>query len=85
MLIIGGIYAKFFTATEAAGMGAGFALIISLAQGRMTKADFKHIFLESAFTSVMLYSVLFGAMLFAKLIVFPAWEKACWRWSSKPS
>lgn len=70
LMIIGGIYAKIFTATEAAGMGAGFALIISLAQGRMTKADFKHIFLESAFTSVMLYCVLFGAMLFAKLIVF---------------
>lgn len=70
VLIIGGIYAKLFTATEAAGMGAGFALIIALLQRRMSKADFKHIFLESAFTSVMLYSVLFGAMLFAKLVAF---------------
>lgn len=70
MLIIGGIYAKIFTATEAAGMGAGFALIIALVQGRMSKSDFKKIFLDSAFTSVMLYSVLFGAMLFAKLIAF---------------
>ncbi len=70
VLIIGGIYAKVFTATEAAGMGAGFALLISLVQRRITWADFKHIFLESAFTSVMLYSVLFGAMMFAKLIAF---------------
>ncbi|WP_432695329.1 TRAP transporter large permease [Marinobacterium sp. YM272] len=70
LLIIGGIYAGIFTATEAAGMGAGFALIISLFQRRMSRSDFKHIFLESAFTSVMLYSVLFGAMLFAKLISF---------------
>lgn len=70
VLIIGGIYAKIFTATEAAGMGAGFALMIALLQRRMTKSDFKHIFLESAFTSVMLYCVLFGAMLFAKLIAF---------------
>lgn len=69
-LIIGGIYAKIFTATEAAGMGAGFALLISLMQKRLGWANFKHIFLDSAFTSVMLYSVLFGAMLFAKLIAF---------------
>ncbi|TPE48579.1 TRAP transporter large permease [Maribrevibacterium harenarium] len=69
-LIIGGIYSKLFTATEAAGMGAGFALIIAIVQGRMTFQSFKHIFLESSFTSVMLYSVLFGSMLFAKLISF---------------
>ena len=70
MLIFGGIYAKFFTATEAAGMGAGFAMIISLLQQRLTWKSFKHIFLDAAFTSVMLYSVLFGAMLFAKLVSF---------------
>lgn len=70
ILIFGGIYAKFFTATEAAGMGAGFALIIAIAQKRMTWASFKHIFLDASFTSVMLYSVLFGAMLFAKLVSF---------------
>ena len=69
-LIFGGIYAKFFTPTEAAGMGAGFALIISLVQRRMTWSAFRHIFLDSAFTSVMLYTVLFGAMLFAKLVSF---------------
>ncbi|RII83025.1 TRAP transporter large permease [Neopusillimonas maritima] len=70
MLIIGGIYVKIFTATEAAGMGAGFALIIAIWQKRISKASFRAIFLESAFVSVMLYTVLFGAMLFAKLISF---------------
>ena len=70
ILIFGGIYAKIFTATEAAGMGAGFALIIAVWQKRMTWAKFKHIFLDASFTSVMLYSVLFGAMLFAKFVSF---------------
>lgn len=70
LLIIGGIYAKIFTATEAAGMGAGFALLIALFQKRISKDGFREIFLESAFISVMLYCVLFGAMLFAKLISF---------------
>lgn len=70
ILIFGGIYAKIFTATEAAGMGAGFALIIAVWQKRMTWSKFKHIFLDASFTSVMLYSVLFGAMLFAKFVSF---------------
>ena len=70
VLIFGGIYAKIFTATEAAGMGAGFALIIAVWQKRMTWSKFKHIFLDASFTSVMLYSVLFGAMLFAKFVSF---------------
>jgi tripartite ATP-independent transporter DctM subunit len=70
VLIIGGLYGKLFTATEAAGMGAGLALILSLLQRRMSWQDFRHIFVETATTSVMLYSVLFGALLFAKLISF---------------
>ncbi|NRP15333.1 MULTISPECIES: TRAP transporter large permease [unclassified Marinobacterium] len=70
ILIFGGIYAKLFTATEAAGMGAGFALIIAVWQKRMTWAKLKNIFLDASFTSVMLYSVLFGAMLFAKFVSF---------------
>ncbi|NRP52975.1 MULTISPECIES: TRAP transporter large permease [unclassified Marinobacterium] len=70
ILIFGGIYAKVFTATEAAGMGAGFALIIAVWQKRMTWAKLKNIFLDASFTSVMLYSVLFGAMLFAKFVSF---------------
>lgn len=70
VLIIGGLYGKLFTATEAAGMGAGLALILALVQRRMSWQDFRHIFIETATTSVMLYSVLFGALLFAKLISF---------------
>jgi len=70
VLIIGGLYGKLFTATEAAGMGAGLALILALVQRRMSWQDFRHIFIETATTSVMLYAVLFGALLFAKLISF---------------
>ena len=70
VLIIGGLYGKLFTATEAAGMGAGLALILAALQRRMSWQDFRHVFIETATTSVMLYTVLFGAMLFAKLISF---------------
>jgi tripartite ATP-independent transporter DctM subunit len=80
LLIIGGIYAKVFTATEAAGMGAGFALIIALVQRRIGWKEFRQIFLESAFVSVMLYCVLFGAMLFAKLISFSGLGEGLLQW-----
>jgi tripartite ATP-independent transporter DctM subunit len=70
LVVIGGLYLGVFTATEAGGIGAGTALIIALAQRRITLRSFREIFVETANTSVMLYVVLFGAMLFAKLISF---------------
>ena len=70
LIIIGGLYLGVFTATEAGGIGAGTALIIAIAQRRISLPNFREIFLETANTSVMLYVVLFGAMLFAKLISF---------------
>ena len=70
LIVIGGLYLAVFTATEAGGIGAGAALIIAAAQRRMTWARFQGIFVETAYTTVMLYTVLFGAMLFGKLITF---------------
>jgi len=70
LIVIGGLYLGVFTATEAGGIGAGMALIIALVQRRITLRSFREIFVETANTSVMLYVVLFGAMLFAKLISF---------------
>ncbi len=70
MLIIGGLYVGWFTATEAGGIGAGVALLVALLQGRMSWRRFYDTMLETAQTSVMLYVVLFGAMLFSQLISF---------------
>lgn len=70
LVIIGGLYLGLFTATEAGGIGAGAALIIATLQRRMSRQTFFTTFVETVNTSVMLYVVLFGAMLFAKLISF---------------
>lgn len=69
-LIIGGLYMGWFTATEAGGMGAGTALIIALLQKRLSWQTFHETLLATAKTSVMLYVVLFGAMMFSQLISF---------------
>ena len=70
LLIIGGLYLGWFTATEAGGMGAGLALLIALVQGRLGWSRFVEVMRETAMTSVMLYVVLFGAMMFSQLISF---------------
>jgi tripartite ATP-independent transporter DctM subunit len=70
LLIIGGLYKGWFTATEAGGIGAGMALLIALAQRRLGWVRFAEVMKETAHTSVMLYVVLFGAMLFSQFISF---------------
>jgi tripartite ATP-independent transporter DctM subunit len=70
LLIIGGLYLGWFTATEAGGIGAGMALLIALMQRRLGWERFIEVMKETAHTSVMLYVVLFGAMLFSQLISF---------------
>jgi tripartite ATP-independent transporter DctM subunit len=70
LLIIGGLYMGWFTATEAGGIGAGMALLIALAQRRMGWSRFMEVMKETAMTSVMLYVALFGAMMFAQFISF---------------
>lgn len=70
LLIFGGLYFGWFTPTEAGGIGAGGALIVATAQRRLNWRRFYETLLATAQTSVMLYTVLFGAMLFSQLISF---------------
>jgi tripartite ATP-independent transporter DctM subunit len=67
-LIIGGLYADVFTATEAAGIGAGMAVLVGFVHGRLTLAMLRKVILETAYTSISLYVVLFGAMMLSKLL-----------------
>lgn len=67
-LIIGGLYADLFTATEAAGIGAGMAVLVGFVHGRLTLQLLRKVILETAYTSISLYVVLFGAMMLSKLL-----------------
>jgi tripartite ATP-independent transporter DctM subunit len=62
--VIGGIYGGVFTATEAAGMGAGGAFIIGLMRGRLSRADILRSLLEATRTTAAIFTVLIGAILF---------------------
>jgi C4-dicarboxylate transporter DctM subunit len=64
LFVIGGIYGGLFTATEAAGMGAGGAFLIGIARGRLSREDIRRSLLEATRTTAAVFTVLIGAILF---------------------
>jgi len=64
VFIIGGLYGGLFTATEAAGMGAAGALIISVLRRRLSYADFWRCLIESLRTTAAVFTILIGALIF---------------------
>jgi tripartite ATP-independent transporter DctM subunit len=68
LLVMGGIYLGIFTATEAAGIGAAGALVISLARGTLTVSSLLAILASTARTTAMLMAVLVGALIFGNFI-----------------
>ncbi len=62
--VIGGIYGGMFTATEAAGMGAGGAFLIGILRRRLSGKDILRSLLESTRTTAAVFTILIGAMLF---------------------
>ena len=67
-LVIGGIYAGLFTATEGAGIGAGGAFVFALARRALPWKVFAEVLTESVRTTSMLFMILIGALIFANFI-----------------
>ena len=68
LVVIGGIYAGVFTATEGAGIGAGGALLFALARRALGWKVFVEVLIESVRTTSMLFMILIGALIFANFI-----------------
>ena len=62
--VIGGIYGGLFTATEAAGAGAGGAFIIGVLRGRLSRKEILQALLETTRTTAAIFTILIGALLF---------------------
>lgn len=67
-IVMGGIYGGVFTPTEAAGIGAGGAFVISLARRSLTLMTLFDILTDTARTSAMLFTVVIGALIFSNFI-----------------
>ena len=68
VLIIGGIYTGVFTPTEAGGAGAFGALILALAMRRLTISKFKESLLETGQTTIMVFSIVVGILIFVRFL-----------------
>ncbi len=64
LFVIGGLYGGLFTPTEAGGMGAGGAFVISVLRGRLSRQDFLQSLLQATRTAAAIFTVLIGALLF---------------------
>jgi tripartite ATP-independent transporter DctM subunit len=69
LFIIGGMYGGLFTATEAAGMGAGGAFLIGLARRRLSRQAIMACLVESVRTSAAIFTIIIGAFLFGYFLV----------------
>ncbi|MFK5977915.1 MAG: TRAP transporter large permease [Rhizobiaceae bacterium] len=69
-LVIGGIYFGVFTPTEAAGVGATGAFLISGMRGRLTWLSTKEALLETITMTSMIFIVLIGAITLNNLMIF---------------
>ena len=70
LLVLGGLYGGVFTPTEGAGIGAAGALLITLLMRRMTWAAFVKALVDSVRTTVMIFTILIGALVFKNFMVF---------------
>jgi C4-dicarboxylate transporter DctM subunit len=64
LFVIGGLYGGLFTPTEAGGMGAGGAFVISVLRGRLPPAEILASLLQATRTAAAVFTVLIGALLF---------------------
>ena len=62
VFVIGGLYGGWFTPTEAGGMGAGGAFLISVARRRLSRADLLESLLQATRTAAAVFTVLIMAM-----------------------
>ncbi len=67
--ILGGIYLGIYTTTEAAGIGAGGALLIALFRRQLSWSTLVEALVSTIRTTTILFSVLIGAQIFQRFIV----------------
>ncbi len=68
IFVIGGIYIGLFSATEAAGMGAAGALLITFLKGSLKGVVLLEVSREAAGLTAKLFALLFGASMFSNFL-----------------
>ncbi len=64
-LVLGSIFAGWATPTEASGIGALGAILLALANKRLSMQSLREVMTSSALTNAMVFFIIFGATLFS--------------------
>ncbi len=67
-VVFGGLYAGFFTVSEAAAIGAGSAFLLAWGRGKLKDGAIWRVFGETAATTSMLFILILGGMTFSFFI-----------------
>ena len=70
VVVLGGIYGGWFTATEGAGIGASGAFAFALVRGTLRRGVLAEVLTESARTTAMLFTILIAATMFSAFVNF---------------
>jgi tripartite ATP-independent transporter DctM subunit len=68
LLVLGGIYGGFFTPTEAGGVGAFGAIVITAVSGYLDRKKFLDSIIEAGTTTAMILLLMMGAFIFTKFM-----------------
>ncbi|MGH6769646.1 MAG: TRAP transporter large permease [Xanthobacteraceae bacterium] len=68
LISIGGIYAGWFTPSEAAAVGAAMSLIYALVRRSLTGASFSKVLVETVNTTALVFLILIGALVFGPFL-----------------
>ena len=82
VVVLGGIYVGIFTPTEAAGVGAFGAFLITLSRRRLYFPAFVATLVETVRATASLFVVLIGALVFANFITIAGAATALEQWVS---
>ncbi len=63
LVVIGGIYLGWFTPTEAAGVGAFGAFLLTIIRKKLNRSSFVKSLVDTSMTSGMLFAIILGAMI----------------------
>jgi tripartite ATP-independent transporter DctM subunit len=82
-LVLGGIYAGWFTPTESGAVGALGALIIALARQRMTKAKLWQVLTETGHVTVAVLFLIIAANIYGRMLALSGVTQYIGTWISQ--
>jgi len=75
-----GIYLGWFSPTEAAAMAAFVAILIAFGSGAMRWRDLVDCFLETVYTTAVIFFIVVGAFIFSRFIVLTQFPNELTKW-----